>query len=164
MWTLRFVLSWPSFQFVTVQSQIYWGLVYWKLCELVANSVHTTDTDKTNSLGLSVSALWTIGMWLHSTVHFHRPTDFPWVWRNYNQLTCEHRAEETIAFQLQTTTSLVLFVTSHIHLHMSSLMCTVNIGPSPHIRHFADIDMQYKPYESSSLPPSNTFEPIQNAL
>ena len=55
--SMSFVLSRPSFQFATVQSRIYWGLLKtWKLetgsrrdklsC-LVCSCVHTADTDKT---------------------------------------------------------------------------------------------------------------------
>ena len=42
---LSFVLSRPSFQFATVHSEIYWGIL--KTVCLVANSVHTADMDKT---------------------------------------------------------------------------------------------------------------------
>jgi len=52
------VLSWPSFQFATFQSQIYWGLMKtsklgWdntKLSRHVCSCVHSADTDKTKVL------------------------------------------------------------------------------------------------------------------
>ena len=40
-----------------------------KLSCLVANSVHTADTDKTNSFVLSVMAVLTIGITVHATVN-----------------------------------------------------------------------------------------------